>query len=162
VASAVKWLQRWYQQRSAAPKPRGGGRDFGSDRPAAGPDLGRNGCRTAQATDQNQPQFALAVFSTDTTSLAPRSQVVSAHDNLTSLRQRIRSLRYFPGQDGDPRVPVLINRFGVDDAIFLTRVPVRPLGAHAPAGGSVTGGGTASMLFFRRLKRRCAGGVTLY
>jgi transposase len=33
VASAVKWLQRWYQQRSA---------------------------RTAQATDQNQPQFALA------------------------------------------------------------------------------------------------------
>src|SRR6516225_7260134 len=36
------------------------GRDFGSDRPAAGPELGRNGCRTAQATDQNQPQFALA------------------------------------------------------------------------------------------------------
>src|SRR6516162_4583736 len=36
------------------------GRDFGSDRPAAGPDLGRNGCRTAQATDQNEPQFALA------------------------------------------------------------------------------------------------------
>ena len=26
------------------------GRDFGSDRPPAGPDLGRNGCRTAQAT----------------------------------------------------------------------------------------------------------------
>ena len=24
VASAVKWLQRWYQQRSATPKPRGG------------------------------------------------------------------------------------------------------------------------------------------
>ena len=24
VASAVKWLQRWHQQRSAAPKPRGG------------------------------------------------------------------------------------------------------------------------------------------
>ena len=69
VASAVKWLQRWYQQRSAAPKPRGGsvspleefaGRDFGSDRPTAGPDLGRNSCRTAQATDQNQPQLALA------------------------------------------------------------------------------------------------------
>ena len=36
------------------------GRDFGSDRPKAGPDLGRNGCRTAQATDQNQPQLALA------------------------------------------------------------------------------------------------------
>jgi transposase len=25
VASAVKWLQRWYQQSSAAPKLRGGG-----------------------------------------------------------------------------------------------------------------------------------------
>ena len=37
------------------------GRDFGSDRPTAGPDLGRNGCRTAQATDQNQPQLALGV-----------------------------------------------------------------------------------------------------
>ena len=24
MASALKWLQRWYQQRSAAPKPRGG------------------------------------------------------------------------------------------------------------------------------------------
>ena len=24
MASAVKWLQRWYQQRSAAAKPRGG------------------------------------------------------------------------------------------------------------------------------------------
>ena len=35
------------------------------------PDLttnGRNGCRTAPATDQNQPQLALAFFSTDTTS----------------------------------------------------------------------------------------------
>ena len=78
MASAVKWLQLyWYQQRSAAPKPRGGGvfavgrvrgRDFGSDRPTAGPDPGRNGCRTAQTTDQNQPQLALAFFSTDTTS----------------------------------------------------------------------------------------------
>ena len=69
VASAVKWLQRWYQQaqrrleaarREHFAAGRVLGRDFGSDRPAAGPDLGRNGCRTAQATDQNQPQFALA------------------------------------------------------------------------------------------------------
>src|ERR1700745_1508768 len=69
VASAGKWLQRWYQQRERRPEAarrehfaagRVLGRDFGSDRPAAGPDLGRNGCRTAQATDQNQPQFALA------------------------------------------------------------------------------------------------------
>src|SRR5262249_30714407 len=36
------------------------GRDFGSDCPTTGPDLGRNGCRTAQATDKNQPQLALA------------------------------------------------------------------------------------------------------
>ena len=42
VASAVKWLQRWYQQRSAAPKPRGGSvsplarnlREWPSTRPA--------------------------------------------------------------------------------------------------------------------------------
>ena len=77
VASAVKWLQRWYQQRSAAPKPRGGsvsavgrvrGRDFDLDRPTAGPDLGRNGCRTA-ASDGSKPAAARSgVFSTDTTS----------------------------------------------------------------------------------------------
>src|SRR5579864_2841767 len=66
VASAVKWLQRWYQQRSAAPKPRGGSvsplEEFAVEilDLTAGPDLGRNGCRTAQATDQNQPQLALA------------------------------------------------------------------------------------------------------
>ena len=69
VASAVKWLQRWYQQRSAAPKPRGGSvsplEEFAVEildliAPTAGPDLGRNGCRTGQATDQNQPQLALA------------------------------------------------------------------------------------------------------
>src|SRR6478672_3619083 len=46
------------RERFAAGRVRG--RDFGSDRPTAGPDLGRNGCRTAQATDQNQPQLALA------------------------------------------------------------------------------------------------------
>jgi len=40
------------------------------------------------------------------------------HDNLSSLHQRIRSRRYFPGQDGDPRVPVLIKRFGVDTPFF--------------------------------------------
>ena len=61
VASAVKWLQRWYraeEQRAEAARQerfavgRVRGRDFGSDRPTAGPDLGRNGCRTAQATDK--------------------------------------------------------------------------------------------------------------
>src|SRR5262249_8275306 len=69
VASAGKWLQRWGEERTAAPKPRGGGSSAAEgdaaevlvwDSPTTGPDLGRNGCRTAQATDQNQPQLALA------------------------------------------------------------------------------------------------------
>src|SRR6202035_3158346 len=52
------------------------GRDFGSDRPTAGPNLGRNGCRTAQATDQNQPQLALA-FSRPTQHHAQKSAASS-------------------------------------------------------------------------------------
>jgi len=69
VASAVKWLQRWYQQRSAAPKPRGGSvsplEEFAVeilDLIAQRPDLTlvETVARTAQATDQNQPQLALA------------------------------------------------------------------------------------------------------
>ena len=55
-------------QRSDAPKPRAGAfrrrkssrSRFWIYRRTAGPDLARNGCRTAQATDQNQPQLALA------------------------------------------------------------------------------------------------------
>ena len=78
--------------RSAAPKPRGGrsfavgrvrGRDFGSDRPTAGPDLGRNGCRTAQATDQNQLAARSGVFSTDTTS---RSKKCAASSRTAASR----------------------------------------------------------------------------
>ena len=73
VASAVKWLQRWYQQRSAALKPRGGSvsplEEFAVeildlDRPTAGPDLGRIGCSTAQAADRNQFAARLAVLLT--------------------------------------------------------------------------------------------------
>src|SRR6266404_7850546 len=69
VASAVKWLQRWCEERTAAPKPRGGSisplEEFAAEildliAQQSGPDLGRNGCRTAQATDQNQPQLALS------------------------------------------------------------------------------------------------------
>src|SRR6185295_8786131 len=139
VASAVKWLQRWYQQSSATPKPRGGSvsplEEFSGeilDLIARQPDL---------TLVETVAELRKRRIKTSRSSLwrfldrhnitlkktygAPRSQVVSAHDNLTSLRQRIRSRRYFPGQDGDPRVPVLINRFGVDDAIFLTRVPGR-------------------------------------
>lgn len=122
VASAVKWLQRWYQQRSAAPKPRGGSvsplEEFAVeilDLIAQRPDL---------TLVETVAELRKRRIKTSRSSLwrfldrhnitlkktygAPRSQVVSAHDNLTSLRQRIRSRRYFPGQDGDPRVPVLI------------------------------------------------------
>ncbi len=41
---------------------------------------------------------------------------------LLSLRQRIRSQVQRPGQDGDPRVSVLIN-FTASSAIFVYRVP---------------------------------------
>src|SRR6202048_2123478 len=84
VASAVKWLQlvsaeerrpeAARRERFAVGRVRG--RDFGSDRPTAGPDLGRNGCRTAQATDQNQPQLALA-FSRPTQHHAQKSAASS-------------------------------------------------------------------------------------
>src|ERR1700722_12051356 len=69
VASAVKWLQPLVSAEERRPEAarrerfavgRVRGRDFGSDSPTAGPDLGRNGCSTAKATDQQQPQLALA------------------------------------------------------------------------------------------------------
>jgi transposase len=71
VSSAVKWLQRWRERRSAAPKLRGGSisplEEFVTEilaLVAEQPDLdlGRDGCSAAQAADQNQPQLALAVF----------------------------------------------------------------------------------------------------
>src|SRR6476469_2418354 len=58
VSSAVKWLQRWHESKSAVPKPRGGsvsGADTRSDCPTAGPDFGGDRRRAAQATDSNQP-----------------------------------------------------------------------------------------------------------
>src|SRR5271157_6425707 len=69
VSSAVKWLQRWRESGSAAPKPRGGQR-FSIGRAArvlavccrtARPNHGGDRCGTAQAADSNQPQFTLAV-----------------------------------------------------------------------------------------------------
>ena len=100
VASAVKWLQRWYQQRSAAPKPRGGRfRRWKSSRsrfwissPDGGPDLGRNGCRTAQATDQNQPQLALA-FSRPTQHHAQKKCCKQPNGSEQMSRERRRWIR---------------------------------------------------------------------
>src|SRR4029077_3627707 len=74
VASAVKWLQRWYQQRSATPKPRGGSvsplEEFAVgilDLIAQRPDLTL--VETVCASDGSNPAAARSgVFSTDTTS----------------------------------------------------------------------------------------------
>ena len=73
--------------------------DFGSDRPTAGPDLGRNGCRTgAQATDQNQPQLVPGVFSTDTTSRSKKcftgKQPNGSEQMLARARRRWIRARY--------------------------------------------------------------------
>jgi transposase len=60
VSSAVKWLQRWRERRSAAPKPRGGStsplEEFATEvlaLIAEQPDLtlAGDGCRVAQAAD---------------------------------------------------------------------------------------------------------------
>src|SRR6516162_4357697 len=58
VASAVKWLQRWCEERTAAPKPRGGSISPLEEFAAEILDLIAQ--QPAQATDQNQPQLALA------------------------------------------------------------------------------------------------------
>ena len=64
VSSAVKWLQRWHESKSAVPKPRGGSvsplEEFAEQildliAPTAGPDFGGDRRRAAQATDSNQP-----------------------------------------------------------------------------------------------------------
>ena len=71
VSSTVKWLQRWRESRSPAPKPRGG-----SVSPlekcaarvlaviAGHPDLNfdGDGCGTAQAAHSNQQECAFEVF----------------------------------------------------------------------------------------------------
>ena len=77
VSSAVKWLQRWRESRSAAPKPRGGSvspleklrqRDLASHCRTAGSDPGRNGCGTAQAADSKPAAARSRGFSTGTAS----------------------------------------------------------------------------------------------
>jgi transposase len=68
VASAVKWLQRWRQTRSATPKPHGGSisalEEFAAEilaLIAEQPDLTLvDGRGAAQAADSNQAQLALA------------------------------------------------------------------------------------------------------
>ena len=56
---------------------------------------------------------------------------------LSSLRQRIRSVGSCPGQDGDPRAPVLISRPASSAPLFLPGSPdrrstVRPSRFHHP------------------------------
>ena len=118
VASAVKWLQRWYQQRSAAPSRAAGvfrrwkssRSRFGSDRPTAGPDLGRNGCRTAQATDQNQPQLALA-FSRPTQHHAQKK--CCKQPNGSEQMWRERAAAGYESKDADPARLVFIDETAV-------------------------------------------------
>ena len=71
VSSAVKWLQRWHESRSAAPKPRGGsvsplekccGAGIGCDCRTSGPDVDGDGCGAAPAAHSNQQECAFAVF----------------------------------------------------------------------------------------------------
>src|SRR3974390_3836896 len=68
VSSAVRWLQRWRDERSAAPKPRGGStsplEEFATatECGTAGSHFGGDRCRVAQAADSNQLYLALAVF----------------------------------------------------------------------------------------------------
>ena len=79
MASAVKWLQRWYQQRSARPEAARRER-FAVGRVrrsrfwiwiAQRPDLTlveKRALQNCASDGSNQPQLALGVFSTDTTS----------------------------------------------------------------------------------------------
>ena len=71
VSSTVKWLQRWRESRSAAPKPRGGSvsplekcaaRVLALIAEPSGPDFDGDGCGTAQAAHSNQQECAFAVF----------------------------------------------------------------------------------------------------
>jgi transposase-like protein len=68
VASAIKWLQRWREKRSAVPKPRGGsispleefaaeilGSDCGAARPDLGRDVGRRRLRRGSDARQGHP-----------------------------------------------------------------------------------------------------------
>ena len=71
VSSAVKWVQRWNENRSAAPKPRGGSVSpleahaerilaLIAERP--GPDFDGDRRGVAQTTDSNEPECAFPVF----------------------------------------------------------------------------------------------------
>src|SRR5438552_9305937 len=71
VSSAVKWLQRWRESRSAAPKPTRRKRisagevcraGIGCDCGPSGPDFDGDGCGTAQAAHSNQKECAFQGF----------------------------------------------------------------------------------------------------
>ena len=100
VASAVKWLQRWYQQRSAAPKPRGGSvsplEEFAVEIldliAQAGPDLEKRlqNC----ASDGSKPAAARSgVFSTDTTSRSKKVLQAAERQRADVARARRRWIR---------------------------------------------------------------------
>ena len=151
VASAVKWLQRWYQKRSAAPKPRGGSvsplEEFAVeilDLIAQRPDLTLVETVQNCASDGSKPAAARSgVFSTDTTSLsknvwrAPFASGFRRH-GLTSLLQRIRSRDQFSRPRWRSAHPGPNKSRWRRYAIFLTRVPecrstVRPSRFPPPA-----------------------------
>src|SRR5580700_578710 len=98
VASAVKWLQRWYQQRSAAPKPRGGSvsplEEFAVeilDLIAQRPDLT---LVETVASDGSKPAAARSgVFSTDTTSRSKKVLQAAERQRADVARARRRWIR---------------------------------------------------------------------
>ena len=98
MASAVKWLQRWYQQSSAAPKPRGGSvsplEEFAVeilDLIAQRPDLTwLQNC----ASDGSKPAAARSgVFSTDTTSRSKKVLQAAERQRADVARARRRWIR---------------------------------------------------------------------
>ena len=100
MASAVKWLQRWYR-RSAAPKPRGGSvsplEEFAVeilDLIAQRPDLTL--VKTVQncASDGSKPAAARSgVFSTDTTSRSKKVLQAAERQRADVARARRRWIR---------------------------------------------------------------------
>ena len=103
-SSAIKWMQRRQATGSIAPKPSGGSvspleaqATFLFALIARQPDLTLDEIVVAMHRRRIGGSRS-AVWRFFRRHKIPRSQVVSAHDNLTSLRQRIRSRRYSPAK----------------------------------------------------------------
>ena len=142
VASAVKWLQRWYQQRSAAPEAARQGsvspvEEFAVeilDLIAQRPDLTlvETVARTAQATDQNQPQLAAGVFSTDTTSRSKKVLQAAERQRADVAQARRRWIR----EQGmlDPARLVFIDETAVSTNMVRLRGRAPPVSASGVIG----------------------------